>query len=92
MLTVTMVGAQFRPPEAKALTKAIDIGQLVELRADPDNEYDSTAVAVYYEDTHIGFIPKAMNGELFTRLQEGEEITAEVVAFESSLKPILEIE
>lgn len=92
MFQFTMVGASFRPAEAKALIKQIDISEQVELRADPDNPYDDTAVAVYYDDTHIGFVPKDSNGPLFERLQAGEELDAEVIAFESTLKPVIEVQ
>lgn len=91
MLTVTMVGASFRPAEAKSALKQFSIGDKVTLTADPDNEYDSTAVAVYYAHHHIGFIPKESNSALFAALMQGEEIEAEIIAFETSLKPVLEI-
>lgn len=91
MLTVPMVGATFRPAEAKEIVRGLHIGNRVQLQADPDNEYDSTAVAVYSDDVHIGFIPKESNSALFTVLMDGAEISAEIIAFENSLKPVLEI-
>lgn len=92
MLTVTMVGATFRPAEAKEIVRGLHIGDRVQLRADPNNEYDTTAVAVYSHDTHIGFIPKESNSALFAVLMDGATITAEIIAFENTLKPVLEIE
>lgn len=91
MLTVTMVGATFRPAEAKEIVRGLSIGDRVQLVADPDNEYDTTAVAVYSDDVHIGFIPKESNSALFERLMSGQEIDAEIIAFENTLKPVLEI-
>jgi hypothetical protein len=91
MMTVTMVGAAFRPAEAKELIRGLHIGAQVQLVADPHNEYDGTAVAVYTDDVHIGFIPKESNSALFAVLIDGAKISAEVVAFESTLKPVLEI-
>lgn len=91
MLTVTMVGATFRPAEAKEIVRGLYIGNRVQLVADPNNAYDTTAVAVYSDDVHIGFIPKESNSALFTVLMDGAEISAEIVAFENSLKPVLEI-
>lgn len=91
MLTVTMVGATFRPPEAKAIVRGLFIGHQVQLVADPNNECDSTAVAVHFDDVHIGFIPREFNSALFAVLMDGAEISAEIVAFESMLKPVLEI-
>lgn len=91
MLTVTMVGASFCPAEAKEIVRGLHIGAKVQLVADPNNEYDPCAVAVYSDDVHIGFVPRDSNSAVFARLMDGEEIEAEVVAFESSLKPIIEI-
>jgi len=91
MLTVPMVGATFRPPEAKEVVRNLIIGDRVELRADPNNEYDRTAVAVYSNDVHIGFIPRESNSALFAVLMDGAEISAEIIAFENTLKPVLEI-
>lgn len=91
MLQLTLMGANFRPAEARELVKHLNIGDTVHLQADPDNQYDATAVAVYYDDVHIGFIPKESNSALFAVLMDGAEISATVIAFESTLKPILEI-
>lgn len=91
-MMTTMVGASFRPSEARAIVSHLNVGDRLELRADPDNAYDDTAVAVYSENIHIGFIPKDHNADLFSRLIDGEEIEAEIIAFENTLKPILEIE
>lgn len=92
MLTVTMVGATFRPAEAKEVVRGLSIGDRVKLVPDPENEYDSTAVACYYGDMHIGFIPKESNSALFAVLLDGANIEGEVIAFENSLKPVLEIQ
>lgn len=42
-----IVGAHFRPP-AKGLLQALPQGTPLQLRPDPDNEYDPGAVAVWY--------------------------------------------
>lgn len=91
MLTVPMVGATFRPTEAKGVLRRLEIGDRLELRADPNNEYDSTAVACYYAHHHLGFIPRESNSALFAVLMDGAEISAEIIAFENTLKPVLEI-
>lgn len=91
MLTVTMVGASFRPASAKEVLKQLKIGDTLQLVADPDNEYDATAVACYYAHHHLGFIPRDSNSALFAVLTDGAEISAEIIAFESVLKPVLEI-
>lgn len=90
-LQVPLMGANFRPREAKDVIRALGIGDTVRLEADPDNEYDATAVAVYSDETHIGFIPKESNSAIFAVLMEGAQISATIIAFQTELKPVLEI-
>ncbi len=96
-ITTVLAGANFRPSEARAVCKALQIGDKVFLEADPFNEYDSNAVKVLAdsgtdeEDIFIGFVAKADNSAVAAALERGEELDAEVIAFESSIKPIIEI-
>jgi hypothetical protein len=92
MIQVPLVGAHFRPADAKEMLKSLEIGDTVNLRADPYNLYDRTAVAVYYDDMHLGFIPKESNSAVFESLMDGNEINAEIVAFQNALRPVLEFD
>lgn len=87
----TLAGANFRPVEAREVCKSLGIGETLELEADPENQYDSNAVKVIAYGEFIGFIPKSDNAPVAAALDRGEEILVEVVGFESSIKPILEI-
>lgn len=89
----TVVGMTFRPEQVReSFMDSAQIGDEVHLRADPNNLYDSTAVACYHNDLHIGFIPKDENADYFARLMEGEAISGEIVMFQSNIKPVIEIE
>ena len=90
-VTTTLAGANFRPSEARAVCKALEIGEAVTLEADPDNEYDENAVRIMARGEFIGFVAKADNSAVSAALLRGEELTAEVIAFESSIKPVIEI-
>jgi HIRAN domain len=50
--TLPIVGMFYRPP-AKALIDALTIGTPLFLLAEPDNQYDPNAVAVYLESHNI---------------------------------------
>jgi hypothetical protein len=50
--TLPIVGAFYRPP-AKALIEALSIGTPLQLIAEPDNQYDPNAIAVYLCTTDI---------------------------------------
>jgi len=91
-ITCPLVGASFRESEDRDALRAASIGTICDLQADPENEYDNTAVAVYIDSHHIGFIPKDMNGPIFAHLSAGSEATATIISFEKPLRPILEIE
>ena len=39
----------------------LKIGTPLSLKAEPENPYDPEAVAIYYLDTKIGFVPRAEN-------------------------------
>ena len=87
----TLAGAQFRPAEAKDALRTATIGDVVSLEPDPENEYDPQAVKVIFAGHHIGFIPKASNPPIFSALRDGDEVVVSIVAFESALKPVLEV-
>jgi hypothetical protein len=88
-----LVGVTFRGTSAREIVKHLtpSDGELLELEADPTNEYDSMAVKVNYRPTgeHIGFIAKENNPQVFAALERGEELMVEIVGFENSLKPTL---
>lgn len=90
-IITTLAGANFRPAEARDIVKESAIGDPVELEPDPSNAYDSSAVKVMAYGQHIGFVAKKDNGPLFEHLTQGGEASATIIAFETSLKPILEI-
>lgn len=91
---MTLMGANFRPAEAREIVKSLAIsdGELFTLEPEPNNQYDMFAVKVLYADEHVGYLPKGPNEVIFDRLIDGEVPSSiEIVAFESTLKPVLEI-
>ena len=46
----------------------LKLGAEVHLEIEPDNPHDSSAVAIYFETTKIGYVPKTYNKELSTFL------------------------
>lgn len=47
------------------------LGQAVTLIVEPDNPHDPEAVAIYYEDKKLGYVPSAKNSVLSTLLYYG---------------------
>lgn len=44
-------------PGAGRFCNSLRVGTPIILKREPDNKYDSSAVAVYVDDTHIGYVP-----------------------------------
>ena len=43
----------------------------VTLRSEPDNPYDPDAIAIYFEDTKLGYVPRAKNAYISNLLYFG---------------------
>ena len=56
----------------------LKLGTPVTLKSELDNPYDPNAVAVYYEDTKLGFIPRAKNHTISQLLYLGYDDLFEV--------------
>lgn len=64
-----LVGRQFRPAETRNVFDSLDIGEVLRLERDPENEYDDQAIKVLYDDADgtewfLGFIGKPVNGQI----------------------------
>jgi len=51
--------------------KDLEIGTELALQREPDNKFDPYAVAVYYNDLKLGFIPRGHNHEISKFLDMG---------------------
>lgn len=49
----------------------LKVGKALELVPEPGNPYDPDAVALYYEGSKLGFVPRELNGNLAQLLAFG---------------------
>lgn len=49
----------------------LKIGLLVQLKHEPDNHYDAHAVAVFYNECKLGYVPRNENNQLSKLLECG---------------------
>jgi hypothetical protein len=49
----------------------LKIGSPLMLKAEPENKYDPSAVAIWYDDKKLGFVPREENELLFKFLELG---------------------
>lgn len=70
--------AGFSFGEGALVFDKLKIGTPLTLKAEPTNCYDAHAIALYFEDKKIGYIPRSENKELSLFLQAGYEKLFEV--------------
>lgn len=87
-----LMGANFRPEEAKNIVKALGVDEVVEARRDPENPYDPNAIAIFSQEQHIGFIERGLAEELAPIMDGGASLKVVVVGFVSTLKPYFDID
>src|SRR5687768_9157194 len=86
-------GVNFRPSEIRDIVKALNPGDELTLERDAENAYDSNAIKVLSEEgAFLGFVEKDVAAELAPKLDAGETFTVTVDSFQSTIKPILNIE
>lgn len=66
--------AGFRFYEGVKLLPEMKTGDLLYLKREPNNEHDSKAIALYWKNIKIGFVPADVN-EMLARLIDGEALT-----------------
>lgn len=49
----------------------LGIGTKLRFKREQDNKYDPRAVAIYFEDNKIGYVPRSENGEISKLCQMG---------------------
>lgn len=67
----------------------LKIGSPLRLVAEPDNRYDENAIRLYFQDEHIGYIPRRMNRKIAQIMffGHGDIFEAEVTRVAPDLLP-----
>lgn len=69
--SAAVVGIKHRGPEALAAVRQMKAGDRVRLVREPDNQYDSNAVQVWFLAVFIGYIPKVANPRIAAAMDAG---------------------
>lgn len=78
----TVVGLYYREDKEEIL-QDMKVGDKLSLRREPDNEYDSMAVAVHDpKERKIGYLPKESNTFMSTMMDSGQEFIARLYDFQ----------
>ncbi|MCM1181561.1 MAG: HIRAN domain-containing protein, partial [Clostridium sp.] len=77
----TVVGFYYRS-DKDAILKDLKEGDKLSLKREPDNEYDSMAVAVYdTKDRQMGYLPKESNTFMATMMDAGQDFIGRLFSF-----------
>ena len=68
-------------------TSSIAQGQQITLQREPTNTFDVRAVAVYWEQQKLGFIPRLDNAAISQLLNRGEILIASIYSLAESDNP-----
>lgn len=79
--------AGFQYHAGQALWAQLSVGAPLQMQREPNNIYDSAAVAVHFADQRIGYLPRVENTAVSQMLDCGERLTARVVALQESRDP-----
>lgn len=93
-MQLTLVGASFRPKDAKEVLAALNEGDIVQLVREPGNAYDPNAIQIHYEDHFIGFVAKHEAAVIAPDMDEDgyDSFPATIVAKPSRWSAVLDYE
>lgn len=61
---IDCVGCHHRPQNCKKMMDDPDWANYMSLQFDPKNEYDPNAIAIYYKDVLVGYVPRHKQAEV----------------------------
>ena len=71
--------AGFQYHRAAAIWPFLQVGEPLHLRREPGNPHDRYAVAVWFRNEHLGYIPRRENRTLARLIDQGECLEARIV-------------
>lgn len=72
-----LAGYQYH--RAAAIWPFLRVGESLRLRREANNAHDPYAVAVWFRNEHLGYIPRGENRNLALLLDQGERLEATIV-------------
>ena len=85
LLSVVVAGTT-HCPEIETLAPQINPGTLLRMVRQPANEYDDRAIALFLDQTRIGYVPQHLNLIISRLMDAGKEFYAKVTARETRNK------
>lgn len=79
--------AGFEHHAAARIWPRLEVGQSLRLEREPDNPHDPSAVAVYWQDYHLGYLPRQQNFIVAHQLDNRLPIEARIAGLALSDNP-----
>jgi hypothetical protein len=70
--------ANYQYHKGQQLEHLFEPGTPFELKHEPENPFDEDAVAVFYQNNKIGFVPQSSNVPIAQKLKQGRPVRAKV--------------
>lgn len=71
-----LAGFQFH--SGNAAWSSMTVGASLDLVREPNNSHDTNAVAVYFREEKLGYVPRGENGAVAQMLDRGEKLAATI--------------
>jgi hypothetical protein len=72
-----LAGYQYH--RASGVWPFLRVGEVLRLRREPANHHDPNAIAVWYKNEHLGYVPRRENRTLAQLMDRGECLEARIV-------------
>ncbi|GGP05937.1 hypothetical protein GCM10010992_24160 [Cloacibacterium rupense] len=76
VLNTEVAGTYYHHPEKFA--QDISPESIITLKREPQNQFDALAIALYFGDLKIGYLPKAKNEVIANLMDAGKQFSAKV--------------
>lgn len=80
-----LAGLQYHRGEA--VWPALSCGDPLRLVREPDNRHDARAVAVYWREAKLGYVPRTENTVVAQLLDRGQALEARIIALRQDVDP-----
>ncbi len=84
--------AGFQYYQGERIWPQLKLGQTIRLHRETDNAYDKQAVALYWRDYKLGFIPRRQNFTIAQLLDQQQPLTGRIHQLSQSRNPWKRIE
>lgn len=91
ILEFEIAGLYYRPSHAHDEAGYLNIGDMLDLKLNPSNEYDSYAVKIMSGNVHLGFIPELYSEDIFKAIRRKEQFIVVVISTDKGNIPHIKV-